>query len=433
MKVIKHKNIFIPENRQRKDFDSQYIVDLANSIERNGLINLPVCRDDKGKITLVAGECRLKAIEYLWNMAGELRYASQVFDEGMIPYNDLADLDPIDAYEIELEENIRRKDLTWQEKADATTKLMELRRLQAEKNGVPAPTVSAIAAEIRGTSGGAYDETRKELLVAKHLDDPDIAKAKSTQEAFKILKRKEELARSEELGRQVGTNFTSTLHSLVKADCCEWLPTLSSSSFDVILTDPPYGINAQDFDNADGKAQGAHFYDDSPENFFKLMECLAKESFRVAKPQAHLYLFCDVEHFLWLRTTFKLSGWKPFRTPLIWVNPSSQRAPWPDQGPHRKYQLILYATKGNRHVKVLRPDVLTFPSDDNLNHQAQKPVGLFADLLSRSCGPGDTVLDPFCGSGTIFPAAHELKVKATGCEFDPKAYGIAVERLGNLK
>ncbi len=89
--------------------------------------------------------------------------------------------------------------------------------------------------------------------------------------------------------------------------------------------------------------------------------------------------------------------------------------------------MILYAIKGERYAKRLAPDVITAHSDPNLNHPAQKPVKLLVDLLSRSCGAGDLVLDPFAGSGSIFPAAHELKVRATGIEVDEGAFGVAVK------
>jgi len=81
----------------------------------------------------------------------------------------------------------------------------------------------------------------------------------------------------------------------------------------------------------------------------------------------------------------------------------------------------------------MAPDVVTYASDDNLGWAAQKPVALLTDFLSRSCRAGDSVLDPFAGSGSIFPAAHELKIKATGIELDSVAYGIAAKRLGGLK
>jgi DNA modification methylase/ParB-like chromosome segregation protein Spo0J len=438
MKVCKFKEVFIAQDRQRREIDPAYITDLAVSIERNRLINLPVLRRDPLKgLVLVAGEQRMRAIETLWMTGGTLRYGAQTFAEGELPYNDVEELDQLDAYEMELEENRRRRNLTWQEEANATSQLLELRRLQASRTGAPEPTVKDIAAEIRGTSGGAQDETRKELIVARHLNDPDVAKASSTQEAFKVIKRKEELQRSAELARVVGTTYSaSTAFTLQKGDCLT-LGVGFAEAFDCILTDPPYGINAQDFSNSDGKtgqgSSGDHFYDDSPEKFFELMGQFAPLSFRMAKPQAHLYLFCDIEHYLYLRSEFTLAGWKVHRTPLVWINPSSQRAPWPDQGPQRKFQLCLYAVKGSKPTLKVSPDAVTYQSDENLNHPAQKPVALYKDFLSRSCRPGDTVADPFCGSGTVFPAAHELKLKAWGCELDGAAFGIAVERIGKLK
>ena len=109
------------------------------------------------------------------------------------------------------------------------------------------------------------------------------------------------------------------------------------------------------------------------------------------------------------------------------------RAPWPEHGPQRKYETILYAVKGKRPTLKLAPDVLDFPPDSNLGHAAQKPVALFEELLRRSVQPGNSVLDPFMGSGTIFAAAHVLKCRATGLELDQASYGIAVKRIEGLK
>ena len=94
--------------------------------------------------------------------------------------------------------------------------------------------------------------------------------------------------------------------------------------------------------------------------------------------------------------------------------------------------MCLYATKGDRPTLKLASDLVTYASDENLNWAAQKPVALYMDLLSRTCRPGDTALDCFVGSGTIFPSCHALKVKATGIEIDPVAYGIALKRLKDL-
>jgi site-specific DNA-methyltransferase (adenine-specific) len=226
-------------------------------------------------------------------------------------------------------------------------------------------------------------------------------------------------------------------HKLLRGDCLEILPTLPAESFDVILSDPPYGIDAQNFNDSGGLAgggtDGSHFYDDSPEEWSRLMSAFIPESFRVAKAAAHLYLFCDIERFLPLRELVRIAGWKPFRTPIVWHNPTSNRLPWIETGPQRKYQLILYAVKGDRRVTRIYPDVIEIPSDPNPGHHAAKPVALYRNLLIRSTSPGDSVLDPFCGSGPVFPSAHAEKVLATGIERDEAACAISAKRLEELK
>jgi DNA modification methylase len=439
VKAVKLIDIAIAPNRQRKELEQTALIELAGSIAKNGLLHPIVVRDNTGNgYQLVAGERRLKAIEHLWFMGESLRCGDQTFSEGTIPCTYLGDLDPVDAFEAELEENLRRQDLEWQDRCEATSKLFELRRLQAEKAGREAPTVADLSKEIRGSSVGYYQETtRREIIMAKYLKDPDVAAAKTVDEGFKIIKRKENSAIAVALGESVGRSFNSQSHTLIHGDCLSLMKGMPEGFFDVILTDPPYGIDAQNFNDSGGKAgagsAGGHTYDDSLENWLGLISEFSTQSYRVAKTQAHAYVFCDVENFLRLRGVMDLAGWQCFRTPLIWHNPASQRAPWPQHGPHRRWQMCLYAIKGGRPVLKLAPDMVTYASDQNLGWAAQKPVALYTDLLARSCRAGDSCFDPFCGSGTVFPAAHGLKIKATGIELDPTAYGIAVMRLGELK
>ncbi len=438
MKAVRITDIEIAPNRQRKEYAPEAIIDLANSIDGpSGLLHPIVVRSTlDGTITLVAGERRLRAIETLWGLGGTLRHDGKTFQEGFVPIVSLGELDPVDAFEAELEENLRRVDLSWQERAAATAQLYELRRLQAERSQTPAPTAGTIGAELYPDIDPikSLDAARKELIVSKHLSDPEVAKAKTVDEGFKILKRREETQRQVELGRSVGLTFGQHSHRLFQGNCLDILKREEPAQFDCILTDPPYGINAQDFNDSGGKANAAgHTYDDSLDTWRSLIHTFSIESFRLAKSQAHCYVFCDIDNFCELRTILSGAGWNCFRTPFIWHNPTSQRAPWPQTGPHRRWQMLLYAVKGSRPVLKLAPDLMTYPSDENLGWAAQKPVALYQDLLSRTCRAGDSVLDPFCGSGTIFPAAHGMKIKAMGIELDPAAYGISVKRIGELK
>ena len=434
MKLIHVEAIKVAPDRQRRTFDEGKLREFSEVISTQGLLHPIILRVVGDDYYLVAGERRLRAITDLYALGGQFMHDGEVVRANFIPYTLLSDLDPLAAEEAELSENIHRVDLSWQERAAAHSRLAALRTAQASLKGEQAPTVAAISLEVRGSSEGIHQEnTRRELLVAKHLDNPAVAAAKTVDEAFKILRKAETQQQHRELGASVGRTFTADFHQVLNRDSLDWMIGADAEQFDCILTDPPYGMNADEFGDSGGLAAGGHGYEDSAANFLQIMQVLAPQSFRLAKPQAHLYLFCDIDWFHHLKQTFGDAGWQVFRTPLFWYKKSGMRAPWPEWGPQRKYETIMYAIKGKRPILKMLGDVLDYPPDANLGHAAQKPVALYADLLSRTCLPGQAVLDPFAGSGPILAAAHGMKVRATAIELDQASFGIAVARLNQLK
>lgn len=461
--------VIIKPDRQRTEFDPTELQNLKDSIEylpgeRNRqLLHPPVLRREGDNLVLVAGERRLRAISEIFELGGSFIYNGQIFkaDHGMIPFSDIGELSVLEAEEAELDENLKRVNLSWQELAQVHARLHKLRtaqKLEAARDphdmeqgllpGKPLQTVADTAVEVFGRSDGAYQDTiRKETIVAKHLDNPAVAKAKTLDEAFKILKKEEERKTNIALGLEVGKTFNSDKHLLFKANCLEWMIAQPSGQFDVILTDPPYGMGADQFGDAGGKMTGIqHNYDDSHESWQTLMAGTPTSvtgklgqpgwcelAYRIAKPQAHAYVFCDIDRFHELKSYMEAAGWDVFRTPLIVHKLNSGRVPRPQHGPRRQYEIILYAIKGDKPVTHIYPDVIPCSGDDNLGHGAQKPVELYVNLLQRSVRPGDAVLDTFAGTGTIFPAAHTFKCTATGIELDEGSYGICVKRLAELK
>lgn len=455
MRYISASKIVILPNRQRQEFDPDAMQELADSIEAQGLMHPPVMRIQGDDLVLVAGERRLKAILQLHELGIRFKCDGEVVPEDLVPYTMLGELSELEAEEAELDENLKRKDLTWQEHAAATARLHTLRQKQALKRvenlsaldaeaELPSPihTIADTAKELLGRSDGAYqDQIRKEVIVAKHLDNPLIAKAKSADEAFKILKRQEIAQKNRDLALEVGKVFNADLHTLLNRNCLEVMVEIAAGpedqKFDVILTDPPYGMGAHDFGDGAGKFLGIeHHYDDTFENFRKLMEgpngwCAL--SYKVAKAQAHAYVFCDPDNFLLLRDWMREAGWYVFRTPLINVKTNSGRVPLPELGPRRQYEILLYAIKGKKPTTHIYPDVITSNADENLSHGAQKPVSLYQNLLQRSVKPGDRVADFFAGSGTIFEAAQLFQCYATGTEINPEYYGMCLARINRLK
>ena len=467
MNIINRSQVAILPDRQRQEFEPEAMQELISSIEDNQLMHPPVLRTPNaadrlkfpdfpldGKMVLVAGERRFRAIGEIYELGGQFRHNGQLFsaEQNRIPYTDLGSLDELSAEEAELDENLKRRDLSWKELAAAHDRLHRLRVKQrnAENSEAlileqpikPSHTVADTAQELTGRRDGAYqDNIRKELIVAKHLDNPEVAKAKSVDEAFKILRKQEETAQNVELGRIVGATFNADLHQLHNRDCIGFMQEVAagpeSAKFDVILTDPPYGMGAHEFGDGAGKvANSEHHYDDTYENFKALMEgpsgwCAL--SYLVCRPQAHAYVFCDIDRFHELKTWMQEAGWYVFRTPLINHKMNSGRVPLPDKGPRRQYEIILYAIKGGKTTTHIYPDVISTSADENLTHGAQKPVALYQNLLQRSVKPGDRVADFFAGSGTIFEAAHSFKCSATGTERSPEYYGMSLARLRRLK
>lgn len=434
MKLIHIDAIKVATDRQRKAFDEGKLREFADVIAAQGLLHPIILRISGDDYYLVAGERRLRAITDLYALGGSFKHDGETVRANFIPYTLLSDLDPLSAEEAELSENLHRINLSWQELALAHARLHKLRNAQAEAVGAPTHTVAATALEVRGSSEGInHEATRREIILAGHMDNPIVKAAKTAEEAFKALKKIEVAEKNRELGASVGRTFTADLHQVIHGDSLEWMAAAPAEQFDCILTDPPYGMNADEFGDSGGLAAGGHGYKDDAATFLKILSVLAPESYRLAKAQAHLYVFCDIDWFHTMKTQFSAAGWTVFRTPLIWYKKSGMRAPWPEQGPQRKYETILYAVKEKRPILKMLGDVLDYPPDTNLGHAAQKPAALFEDLLRRSCLPGNSVLDPFCGSGPIFSAAHALKVRAVGIEMDQASYGISLGRINKLR
>jgi DNA modification methylase len=277
--------------------------------------------------------------------------------------------------------------------------------------------------------------TYRALALAKAAaTDPDIAGAKSEKEAYKLLTRKEERKRYADLAISAPEQSKEERHTLVQGDCLSWMRAQQAEQYQIILTDPPYGMGADTFGDAAGKLQGIeHHYDDSFAGTQRLLAEWFPESFRLAAPQSFLFLWCDIDLFPWLKLQATLAGWKPHRTPFINTKKEGGRVPWPDSGPRRCYELCLYATKGEVTSRSIVRDVFeSVLTERNYGHGAQKPVEAYEYLLRFVARPGDRVLDTFAGTGTLIDAAENLGIASTCIEQDPAHFGIMLERLRAL-
>ena len=200
------------------------------------------------------------------------------------------------------------------------------------------------------------------------------------------------------------------------------MKTFPDKSFDLVLTDPPYGMDYQ-------SSRRTEKYDKIDNDIsLEWLRPFLQEAFRVLKDDTHIYLFCNDYAISDFRKELEAVGFTPKRT-LVWVKNNHTSGDLEgDYG--NKTEFLLYAQKGRRELNGKREtNVLNFDRTATTQHPTQKPVDLNAFLIRKSSEENQTILDPFMGSGTTLVAAKLLNRNAVGIEISPEYCKIAEDRL----
>lgn len=210
--------------------------------------------------------------------------------------------------------------------------------------------------------------------------------------------------------------------TLYLGDCREILPTLPK--VDAVITDPPYSANT----HKQAKTNKGKGYGTQLVTFAALTDEGFCEVMRACLEVAHGWVVatCDYRHAALFYTDPKfvrLGAWvKPNPMPQI----SGDR---PGQG----FESVLILHSGGRTKKWNRgggSGVWTFPTEGGSTEvPTQKPVALAAAFVSDFTAPGETIADPFMGSGTTGVAALAQGRNFIGCELDPGRFDIACRRI----
>lgn len=416
-------------NRQREKVGETDLRELKRSIASKGLIHAIFVRNltaeeqieyDGKKFALVAGGRRLQAITSLVTESIDIVYGSELVPLGMIPYVDAGDLSAREAQEIELEENITRVDLTWQEKTEA---LARIHALRVSDNPIQTPKMTAeeIAPKLNETPESVTNAITRAKVLYENKDLPEIQNAKTEKEAWKIVSAKARNVIAAELARRDKPNVS---HKLFIGKFETHSNSMKEKFFDLIIADPPYGLNAQDWakgaESTQMRTKTIHEYDDSPEYALEVSKNIIRDGWHLAKDKANLFMFTGPDLFKELREYAQQQLWSVWKRPIIWWKGNAGVAPWGHKGFRYTYETILYATKGQQGLITTLPDVLHLPQTDNSDHGASKPVELYEKLINASCYKGSTILDPCCGAGTVFQAANRTENIAFGVELSEK-------------
>lgn len=230
----------------------------------------------------------------------------------------------------------------------------------------------------------------------------------------------------------MSTNFT--LHLGDCLDPVTGMASLPDKSVDVVITDPPYEIEAHTLQRRVKRAGGLAFEPLAFEPLtFESRTEIARHLARLARRWT--IVFCQAEAVGAWRDAFEGAG-ASFRRAAIWVKPDGMPQLTGDR-PSMGYESIVCAhTPGaSRWNGGGRVGVYTFNKSDPVRtgHPTQKPLALMQALARDFSDPGELILDPFAGSGTTGAAALSLGRRFIGWEQNAEWHAGAVKRIANTR
>lgn len=233
----------------------------------------------------------------------------------------------------------------------------------------------------------------------------------------------------EQLRRKIQELNEKAKNKLICGDCLIELEKLPDASIDVVITDPPYGIDYKsNFGKySDGISKQGLINDD--ETAIGIFDSVCNILNKKTKDQAHLYFFIDINNY----PKFRSIAEKYFtvKTPLIWYKSDAGigdlEGDWINGT-----EIIVYCNKGQKQVNRRRVNVLQYPRihSSKMIHPTQKPTDLISEILSVSAHKYDIFCDPFMGSGSHIKAAKSFGCNYVGIELDRDMFNKALSNIG---
>ena len=248
-------------------------------------------------------------------------------------------------------------------------------------------------------------------------------------------------------------------YKILTGDCLE---QLNSGNFpkavDLTFLDPPFNQNKE----------YAHHDDNlSPEQYWGMMKDVCQKTFDITSKGGAVYFMQREKNTEDVLRCLRETGWT-LQNLVIWKKKTSAVPVAGKFGKH--YQILAYATKDEKarvfnrlrispplpanykqqrenglYVTDVWDDIreLTsgyFAGDEAIRsedgerfHKQQAPLALLLRIVLSSTKTGDTVLDPFAGTGTTLVAAHQVGRNSVGVEIDPKNVKMIQKRLKEIR
>lgn len=351
-----------------------------------------------------------------------------------------SEMDELLKRELELEENVIRKDMTDEEKVEG---IAEIHRLYQQKYG------HTKAEQTGDKLGMSSQNVYIHLQIAKaKTSSPRVAdtlRKSGVSAAYRQVLYEQQMAVQAELVKasalmptegpalapdETQNKAESTARKMLKhGDSLVLIRELPDESIDLVYTDPPYGVDIAKLHGKTGDFSGDLYQSDEPENYKSLMYQLSKDWSRVLKPDSWLFLWCSFKFIGSTIQVMETAGFTYRNPPFIWVKVGGSHGCFaPTLQFASACDIALVFSKGNPILlKQGQPNYsLETPLAPALKvHPLERPLGLNAGLLSTFVHAGCVVLDTFAGSGSTLKACVEIGVDGLGFELEERFYNSA--------
>ena len=248
-------------------------------------------------------------------------------------------------------------------------------------------------------------------------------------------------------------------NSITQGDSLELLKKIPDKSIDLVFADPPYNLQLKDtLYRPDQTTVEAVTNDwdkfDTYQAYDEFCLIWLKECKRVLKDGGALWVIGSYHNILRLGTSIQNLGFWILND-IIWhkTNPmpnfrgtrftnAHETLLWCTTSRKAKYTFNYQNLKELNEGKQMRSDwhipicagKERLREDNNQrSHPTQKPEALLYRIMVSSTNTGDTVLDPFLGSGTTAVMAKKLQRNFIGLEQDQDYINLAKKRLKNTQ
>jgi DNA modification methylase/ParB-like chromosome segregation protein Spo0J len=444
----------VVENRLRKDIGDLSDLD---TIETVGLIQpIVLVRSDSGQHRLVAGGRRLTKLQEIGCTEVYHGVTSTPGRPGYVYSNEL----PEDVQrEIELYENICRKQLVWQERVLAIAEIHEIKKRrasldseqwgQAETGAEVGLTFSSVSYALKVAERLRADTTKEgrfwkcsgltealRLLIEEREDEAKRKVAELTAKAIPVALNNSNaqpeisIVESLEKGEIVQVPLSRMLfHGHMEVLCMK----LGSEFADHIITDWPYGIDLDYLDQGQGmnvdRVRAEHDHTENVACFPEWLSCM----YSILKPKGFCVVFYDNVHWNLIRHHAEQVGFRVQRWPLVWIKTSPCLNQMASKNWTKATEFAIVLSKEN--ATLVKPQSTNWwagPRADTTSNPFAKPKGLWQWILDAFALQGDIIVDPFMGEASALTAAIDFGCRVIGMEVNETHYNSGVTNVRNL-